>query len=1131
MAAPDSPGREFAKQMKSFDSNNDGSLTAEELQAGLVSMGVSKSASEAYMSAGDKIEIKEGTDEMNVLQGKLSKLAEMKSALAEAEKARDKAEEERQAAEGALRSKRANEIAQEEAKRLEEKQISQLQHQQEEDKDGKNRAAEERAATERAQLALEMSAEPLSPRSPNSKQPSSGKKRGGPVDKRMVSLLARLVDERMNQEFSQRDQILNQMKDAMEVMRHELERNVAMLSPAPPSGPSPVIPKVSPAINRRSLHQAQKKHAVTAGKAKPRNIDRDENGRLQTSLKNMPRVARIVPDDPETKALLRAQAKKAEKLYSRAVVKYPECRSTVFMPSTFTQPLADEENYPPATSLDLEFVHGYSGKTPFQECKADNIFMLTSGEIVYPASATVVMYHKGLHQQRFFHGHDDDVTSLAVHPDGSMCASGQVGRKPPICVWDSGASGGQNGGGDNGIYHMGNLMLHERRVCALDFSGDGQLLASVGGDDYHTVALWDWQNGVLLAQARGHNANIYKIGFNPYHMCGVQDVEDIDDITYTLVTCGDRHIKFWSLKRVDVSDSGGDNKDMATKDSRKKKQGQLQGTSNKIWRLDGNAGTFGRKGKVQHINCFVFMTSGRVIAGTENGDMYLFEQPLDDKVDARYSKTGEEFIPKRWAPLGALIGIIPRAHDGALTTISLDPGNNCFATGGRDGVVVLWNIGFTSEGRLQHNILKTIEMPPEQTSGGYPCSMQWQGASGEAETLLIGMSSNSILEIATRSSELCLLITAHQNVTEALSSHPSKPMYATAGRDRIVRVWDAATRGLLCRGRLHAPAVSMAWSPNGEHIAVGTINGDCAILLVGDDGGARNGMSSVKTIVARRTNVRGNKNTNRVKSNMSPMDRKTRESREGSGPTKKSKPFKRYEEVQDCSYSPNGQFLALGSRDNNIYIFDASKNYKQIGVCTGHSSYITHIDWSSDSSILQSNDGAYELLYWEASNAKQITSSYSLRDVAWHSWTCVLGWPVQGIWLEESDGTDVNACSRSGQGDVIATADDYGMVRLYRYPAIRGVGKGKGPLPPHKAYRGHMSHVMNLRFLCNDTHLISVGGNDAAVFQWRHVNSDGSTVRTSIKQASNIAGDIKDGFLDGGTRVSGRGRVHGHGMF
>ena len=40
------------------------------------------------------------------------------------------------------------------------------------------------------------------------------------------------------------------------------------------------------------------------------------------------------------------------------------------------------------TSLDLEFVHGYSGKTPFQECKTDNVFMLASGEMIFPASAS-----------------------------------------------------------------------------------------------------------------------------------------------------------------------------------------------------------------------------------------------------------------------------------------------------------------------------------------------------------------------------------------------------------------------------------------------------------------------------------------------------------------------------------------------------------------------------------------------------------------------------------------------------------------------------------------------------------------------------------------------------------------------
>jgi hypothetical protein len=38
----------------------------------------------------------------------------------------------------------------------------------------------------------------------------------------------------------------------------------------------------------------------------------------------------------------------------------------------------------------------------------------------------------------------------------------------------------------------------------------------------------------------------------------------------------------------------------------------------------------------------------------------------------------------------------------------------------------------------------------------------------------------------------------------------------------------------------------------------------------------------------------------------------------------------------------------------------------------GHSSYITHLDWSADSRILQSNCGAYELLYFEGATGKQV---------------------------------------------------------------------------------------------------------------------------------------------------------------
>ena len=33
--------------------------------------------------------------------------------------------------------------------------------------------------------------------------------------------------------------------------------------------------------------------------------------------------------------------------------------------------------------------------------------------------------------------HQDDITALALHPDGSTVATGELGKRPLIIVWDS----------------------------------------------------------------------------------------------------------------------------------------------------------------------------------------------------------------------------------------------------------------------------------------------------------------------------------------------------------------------------------------------------------------------------------------------------------------------------------------------------------------------------------------------------------------------------------------------------------------------------------------------------------------------------------------------------------------------
>ena len=93
--------------------------------------------------------------------------------------------------------------------------------------------------------------------------------------------------------------------------------------------------------------------------------------------------------------------------------------------------------------------------------------------------------------------------------------------------------------------------------------------------------------------------------------------------------------------------------------------------------------------------------------------------------------------------------------------------------------------------------------------------------------------------------------------------------------------------------------------------------------------------------------------------------------------------------------------MAIGSHDNGIYVYRVSergRKYNKVGKCFGHTSFVTHLDWSSDSQYLRTNSGDYEILYWTPSNCKQCTDVQTMKDLTWHTDTCVLGYNVIG-WL------------------------------------------------------------------------------------------------------------------------------------
>lgn len=126
-----------------------------------------------------------------------------------------------------------------------------------------------------------------------------------------------------------------------------------------------------------------------------------------------------------------------------------------------------------------------------------------------------------------------------------------------------------------------------------------------------------------------------------------------------------------------------------------------------------------------------------------------------------------------------------------------------------------------------------------------------------------------------------------------------------------------------------------------------------------------------------------------------------------------------------------------------------------------------------------------------------------------------------GLWPDGSDGTDINAVGRTNDKSLLVTGDDFGKVHLLTYPCSQfRVSTANSSLPdvkvvdgvrrqirlcdkhhrkfkvssacvpfqaPGHIYGGHSSHVTNVSFLYDDSYLVSTGGKDMSVMQWRIV--------------------------------------------
>jgi len=197
--------------------------------------------------------------------------------------------------------------------------------------------------------------------------------------------------------------------------------------------------------------------------------------------------------------------------------------------------------------------------------------------------------------------------------------------------------------------------------------------------------------------------------------------------------------------------------------------------------------------------------------------------------------------------------------------------------------------------------------------------------------------------------------------------------------------------------------------------------------------------------------------------------------------------YKPREWCEVMAYSPNHEYLAVGSHDDSIYIYkisDAGEYTLHWSITYVHSSAIVGMDWSRDSKFLRAVDQAYAKIFYNVEESQQVPDgSSSLVDQAiWATSTCKLGWEVMGVYPQGADGSDINTVDASADRRLVAAGDDFGSIRVFRYPVLKTAHQCK-------RMTGHSEHVPRVRFYNegDGLYLISGGGNDRTYIQWKAV--------------------------------------------
>jgi WD40 repeat protein len=160
-------------------------------------------------------------------------------------------------------------------------------------------------------------------------------------------------------------------------------------------------------------------------------------------------------------------------------------------------------------------------------------------------------------------------------------------------------------------------------------------------------------------------------------------------------------------------------------------------------------------------------------------------------------------------------------------------------------------------------------------------------------------------------------------------------------------VWNLATRKLIAVAELPDIARAVAFSPNGQLLAVGlggTVRGD-----------GRPDPREFTGRVVLVSYLRSQLRTVHVASNA-------------------------LDAVSALVFSPDGSRLLVASLDNSIYVYDVMNNFSLAATLSGHTQGVRSLDLSADGDYLLSAGVQEEIVLWSMKSLAQVDTLYIHRS-------------------------------------------------------------------------------------------------------------------------------------------------------